>query len=76
MDYISEMGGHIDVTLTSSFDKEVDEVSIPNESTTPNCEGLPRRLWVGKCMVLHRANGVPMAKGIYPNVTPTSWLGP
>ena len=75
MDYISKMRDHIDVILTSS-DKKIDKVNISYESTALNCEVLPRRLWVGKCMVLHKIDGVPMAKGIFGMSTPTSLLDP
>ena len=62
------MGDHIDIALTSS-DDNVNEISIPNESTAPLCDGIPRRLCVGKCVILHRANGVALAKGICCNIS-------
>ena len=41
----------------------------------PLCEGIPRRLWVGKCVVLHKADGVPLAKGICCNVNSDFVIG-
>ena len=35
----------------------------------PLCDGTPRRLWVGKCVVLHTPDRVPVAKGICRNVS-------
>ena len=41
----------------------------------PPCDGTPRRLWVGKCVVLHRADGFPIAKGICWNVSSNVVVG-
>ena len=35
----------------------------------PFCDGTPRRLWVGNCVVLYRVDGVPVAKRICRNVS-------
>ena len=62
------MGDHVAIAYSTSSEDDVDDVSIPEETTAPLCDGTPRRLWVGKCMVLHRADGFPIARGICRNV--------
>ena len=62
------MGDHVAIAYSTSFEDEVDDVSILEETTAPLCDGIPRRLWVGKCVVLHRADGFPIARGICRNV--------
>ena len=63
------MGDHVAIAYSTSSEDNVDDVSIPKETTTPLCDGTPRRLWVGKCVVLHRADGFSIAKGICRNVS-------
>ena len=47
----------------SSSDEEV--VDHPEEPhNIPNCEGIPRRLWVTKFVTLHGIGGGPVAEGI------------
>ena len=62
------MGDHVAIAYSTSSEDDVDDVSIPEETTAPLCDGTPRRLWVGKCVVLHRADGFPIARGICRNV--------
>ena len=63
------MGDHVAIAYSTSSEDDVDEVTIPEEPMAPLCDGTPRRLWVGKCMVLHRADGFPIVKGICRNVS-------
>ena len=62
------MGDHVAIAYSTSSEDDVDDVSIPEETTALLYDGTPRRLWVGKCVVLHRANGFPIARGICQNV--------
>ena len=62
------MGDHVAIAYSTSSEDDVDDVSIPEETMAPLCDGTPRRLWVGKCVVLHRADGFPIARGICRNV--------
>ena len=62
------MNDHLNMAFTSS-NEDVDEVNIPDESTAPLCDCIPRRFWVGKCMILHRPDGVTVAIGICCNVS-------
>ena len=63
------MGDHIAIAYSTSSEDDVGEVTIPEEPVAPLCDGTPRRLWVGKCVVLHRPDGFPIAKGICRNVS-------
>ena len=63
------MGDHVGIAYSTSSEDDVDDVSIPEETMAPLCDGTPRRLWVGKCVVLHRADGFPIARGICRNVS-------
>ena len=63
------MSDHIDFAFNSSSDDDVDGVSIPEGGVPPLCEGIPRRLWMGKCVVLYKNDGVPVARGICRNVS-------
>ena len=63
------MGDHVAIVYSTSSEDDVDDVSIPEETTAPLYDGTPRRLWVGKCMVLHRADGFPIARGTCRNVS-------
>ena len=62
------MGDHVAIVYSTSSEDDVDDVSIPEETMAPLCDGTPRRLWVGKCVVLHKADGFPIARGICRNV--------
>ena len=68
------MSGHVVFAFNSSSDDDVDGVSIPDEPMPPLYEDIPRRLWMEKCMVLYRIDGVPVARGICRNVALTSSL--
>ena len=63
------MDDHVAIAYSTSSEDDVDEVTIPEEPMAPLCDGTPRRLWVGKCVVLHRPDGFPIAKGICRNVS-------
>ena len=63
------MGDHVAIAYSTSSKDEVDGVTIPVEPMAPLCDGTPRRLWMGKCVVLHRADGVSISKGICQNVS-------
>ena len=65
----SEMGDHVAIAYSTSSENDVNGVTIPEEPMTPLCDGTPRGLWVGKCVVLHRPEGVPIAKEICRNVS-------
>ena len=59
----------------TSCEDDVDEVTIPEEPMAPLCDGTPRRLWMEKCVVLHGADRVPVAKGICWNVSSDVFVG-
>ena len=40
-----------------------------DDSVIPQCEGIPRRNWTGKCVVLQNVSGAVVAKGICRNVS-------
>ena len=40
------MGDHVAIAYSTSSEDDVDDVSIPEETTAPLCDGTPRRLWV------------------------------
>ena len=63
------MGDHIAIAYSTSSEDDVGKVTIPEEPVAPLCDGTPRRLWVEKCVVLHRPDGFPIAKGICRNVS-------
>ena len=63
------MGDHVAIAYLTSSEDDVDEVTILDELKAPLCDGTPRRLWAGKCVVLHRTDGFPIAKGICWNVS-------
>ena len=65
----SRRSDQVVITFTSSSDDNVDGVSILNEPMPPPCESISRRLWMGKCVVLHKADGVLVAKSICRNVS-------
>ena len=69
------MSDHIDLAFNSFSDNDVDGVSIPDEPMLPLCEGIPRRLWVGKCVVLYKNVRVPVARGICRNVNSDVVIG-
>ena len=71
----SEIGDHVAIAYSTSSEDDVDDVSILEETTAPLCDGTPRRLWVGKCVVLHRADGFPIARGICRNVSSDIVIG-
>ena len=63
------MGDHVAIAYSTSSEDDVGAVTIPEEPVAPLYDGTPRRLWVGKCVVLHRSDGFPIAKGICRNVS-------
>ena len=65
----SRMSDHIVLAFYSSSDDDRDGVSIPDEPMPPLYEGIPRRLWVGKCVVLYKNDKVPVARGICCNIS-------
>ena len=69
------MGDHINVTFISSSNDKVDDIGISDELTVLHSKGIPKRLWMGKCVVLHRGDEVPMAKGICHNVSSNIVVG-
>ena len=69
------MSDHVIVAFNSSSDDDGDGVRVPDEPVPPLCEGIPRRLWMGKCMVLYKSHGVPVAKGICRNVSSDVVIG-
>ena len=46
-----------------------------DNSVIPQCEGIPRWNWIGKCIVLQNANGAAMAEGICRNVSSDVVIG-
>ena len=62
------MGGQVVIASTTSSDNDVDGVSIPEEPMALLYEVIPRQLWVGKCVILHKAVEILVAKGICCNI--------
>ena len=71
----SKIGNQVVIAFSTSSDNNVDGVSIPDELVASLCEGIPRQLWVEKCVVLHRADGVLVAKRICCNVSSNIVIG-
>ena len=69
------MGDQVIIASITSSDDNVDGVSIPEEPRAPFCEGIPRRLWVEKCVVLHKANEVLVAERLCRNVSSNVVIG-
>ena len=69
------MGDHVVIAYSTFYEDDVDEVTIPEELVALLCDGTPRRLWVGKYVVFHRADGFPIAKGICRNVSSNVVVG-
>ena len=63
------MSDHVVIAFNSSFDDDGDGVRVSDEPVPPLYEGIPWRLWVGKCVVLYKSHRVPLAKGICRNVS-------
>ena len=63
------MGDHVAIAYSTSSEDDVDDVTILEEPMATLYDGTPRRLWVGECVVLHRPDGFPIAKGICRNVS-------
>ena len=54
---------------TLSFDADSNMMTNMDNSVIPQCEGIPRRNWTGKCIVLQNASGAAVAEGICRNVS-------
>ena len=46
-----------------------------DDSFIPQCEGIPRRNWTGKCVVLQNVSGAAVAEGICRNVSSDDVIG-
>ena len=68
------MAGTIDFLCTSSEDEQ-SELNTTEDSSIPIYEGIPRKNWVGKCVLLHNATGVSVASGIFRNVSSDAVIG-
>ena len=68
------MAGTIDFLCTTSEDEQ-NELNIAEDTSIPICEGIPRKNWVGKIVLLHNATGVSVASGIYRNVSSDVVIG-
>ena len=64
----------MDFVCTSSEDEQ-SELNTAEDSSIPICEGIPRKNWVGKCILLQNATGVPVASGICRNVSSDAIIG-
>ena len=62
------MATQCDMQCTSSSDDDSSIMTNMDDSIIPQCEGIPRRNWSGKCVVLQNASGAAMAEGICCNV--------
>ena len=69
------MSDHIVLDFNSSFDNDGDGVRVSDEPMPPLCEGIPQQLWMGKCVVLYKNDGVPVAKGICRNISSDVVIG-
>jgi hypothetical protein len=46
----------------SNIEEEVEE--LLSDQDIPECEGVPRHLWMTKCVSLHNNNGIAVGEGI------------
>ena len=60
---------------TSSFDEDSSMMTNMDDSVIPQCEGIPRWNWTGKCVVLQNVSGAVVAEGIYRNVSSDDVIG-
>ena len=68
------MAGTIDFLCTSSEDKH-SKRNTAEDSSIPICEGIRRKNWVGKCVLLQNAIGVSVASSICRNVSSDVVIG-
>ena len=47
--------------MDESLDDDVDDAE-PMMTAVPECEGLPRRLWISKCVTLYNVEGKLVGK--------------
>ena len=62
------MANKSDMQCTSSSDEDLNIMNSVEDSVIPQCEGIPRRNWIGKCVVRHNASGIVVAEQICHNV--------
>jgi hypothetical protein len=63
-------------SLSESSSEEEEGRHGPQETANvPQCEGIPRRLWSTKVVVLHNETGLPVAEGICHSVNSSLILG-
>ena len=60
---------------TSSSDEDSSMMTNMDDSVIPQCEGILRRNWTGKCVVLQNANGAAVAERICRNVSSDDVIG-
>ena len=48
--------------MAESLNDDVDDVESMM-TAVPECEGLPRRLWISKCVTLYNAEGKLVSEG-------------
>ena len=68
------MAGTIDFMCTSSEDEQ-SKLNTAEDSSIPICEGILRKNWIGKCVVLQNASGISIASGINRNVSSNVVIG-
>ena len=59
----------------SSSNEDSSMMTNMDNFVIPQCEGIPRRNWTGKCVVLQNANGAAVAEGICHNVSSNVVIG-
>ena len=60
---------------TSSSDEDSSMMTNMDDSVIPQCEGIPRWNWTGKCVVLQNGSGAVVAEGICRNVSSDDVIG-
>ena len=58
-----------------SSDEDCSMMTNMDNSVIPQCEGIPRRNWTGKCVVLQNVSGAVVADGICRNVSSDDVIG-
>ena len=60
---------------TSSSDEDSHIMTNMDDFVIPQCEGIPRQNWTGKCVVRQNVSGAVVAEGICCNVSSDDVIG-
>ena len=73
--WLEPMAEVCDMQCTSSSDEDSSMMTNMDDSVIPQCEGIPRLNWIGKCVVLQNGSGAAVAEGICCNVSSNDVIG-